>query len=44
MGNGIAWIWPSILVPIGVFFLANVWLSATIASDALEVKHNKQNQ
>lgn len=38
---GMGWIWPSILVPVGVFFLANVWLSAAIASDALEIKQNK---
>ena len=35
------WVWPSILVPIGVFTIGAIILSIIITSDALEVK-NKQ--
>lgn len=35
------WIWPSILVPIGVFFIGIVWMSIVITNDALATK-NKQ--
>ena len=35
------WVWPSILVPIGVFLIGAIVLSIIITSDALEVK-NKQ--
>jgi len=35
------WVWPSILVPIGVFLIGAIWLSIVISSDALEAK-NKQ--
>jgi hypothetical protein len=35
------WVWPSILVPIGVFTIGAIILSIIISSDALESK-NKQ--
>lgn len=35
------WVWPSILVPIGVFFIGAIVLSVIITGDALEAK-NKQ--
>jgi hypothetical protein len=35
------WVWPSILVPIGIFTIGIIWLSIAISSDALEAK-NKQ--
>jgi len=35
------WVWPSILVPIGVFTIGAIILSIIISNDALESK-NKQ--
>jgi hypothetical protein len=35
------WVWPSILVPIGVFFIGAIVMSIIITNDALNVK-NKQ--
>ena len=35
------WVWPSILVPIGVFFIGIVWLAMIISGEALDIK-NKQ--
>jgi uncharacterized integral membrane protein len=35
------WVWPSILVPIGVFFIGSVIMAIIITSDAMEAK-NKQ--
>jgi|GEM_PF-7085025 hypothetical protein len=32
------WVWPSILVPIGVFTIGAIILSIIISSDALESK------
>jgi len=36
------WVWPSILVPIGVFFIGIVLMAIIITSDALEIRNNKQ--
>jgi hypothetical protein len=33
------WVWPSILVPIGVFFIGAIVMSIIITSDALEAKN-----
>jgi uncharacterized integral membrane protein len=38
---GLGWMWPSILVPIGVFFIGAVLMAIIITSDALDTK-NKQ--
>lgn len=35
------WVWPSILVPIGVFFIGVVLMSIIITSDALDIKNRK---
>ena len=35
------WIWPSILVPIGVFTIGAIVLSIIISGDALEAKKNQ---
>lgn len=32
------WVWPGILVPIGIFFIGIVLFSIIITSDALEYK------
>ena len=36
------WVWPSILIPIGIFFIGIVWLSMVISGDALNVKNNQK--
>jgi uncharacterized integral membrane protein len=36
------WMWPSILVPIGVFFIGAVLMSIIITGDALDIKNNNK--
>jgi hypothetical protein len=37
------WVWPSILVPIGIFTIGIIWLSIVITGDALGTwNKNKQ--
>ena len=35
------WVWPAILVPIGVFFIGTVIMSVIITSDAMSTWNKK---
>jgi hypothetical protein len=37
------WVWPSILIPIGLFLIGIVWLSMVISGEALDIRF-KQNK
>ena len=37
------WLWPGILIPIGLFLIGVVWLPMVISGEALDIKQ-KQNK